>query len=108
MTGCAAGNEGHGCTLTYGQRRETLCFMKAVCRENLLPSAALEGSERSAATELPNTYVSPGKTSSALLAEMQANALQRLRGKRSPQAYSLSMSGWTMCYWSCIDAHVLL
>ena len=53
---------------------------EALCRNASAP-VTLHGSSESAETESLMKYTLPGKTSSGLLAEMQANALQRIRGK---------------------------
>lgn len=61
----------------------------APCRNASAPVTLL-GSSESAETESLMKYTAPGKTSSGLLAEMQANALQRIRGKHPSLADTIT------------------
>ena len=63
-------------------KRVPTAKQKPFHRRGSVPTTVLDGSE-SAVTDLTVKSMAPGKTSSELLAEMQVNALQRMRGKQS-------------------------
>ena len=75
--------------ITIGFGRGQLKEEEAFCRNASAPNT-LQASSESAETESLMKYNGHGKTSSGLLAEMQANALQRTRGKTPPSAHEMT------------------